>query len=58
MSHIQRKRLLVNTVPYNSKVAKHPKLFEIAMDGRYCKLNFLEERITKVTITYFPLETK
>ena len=43
---------------YKAKVAKHTKLFETAVDGRYCKHHFLEQRIRKVTIMHAPLDTK
>lgn len=51
MSHLQRIRLLFNTHLQGQSS-------KTAMDGRYCKLYFLEQVMTKVTITHSPLERK
>ena len=47
MSHLCNK-VYSSTHLYKAKVAKHSKIFETAVDGRYYKLHLLEQRIRKI----------
>ena len=44
---LSKRKGYYSTYLYKSKAAKHPMLFETAVDGRYCELHFPKQRIKK-----------